>query len=183
MRRRKGKVCWIMKNTCAILVAAIASILAGCSTPPAVVRAPVGPDPFATAIAAHNGFLQVFSATEEKNDVGFEFPYYQRTDYYIDDSNGKPIECVRDNNRGHFDDTPDMIPLPPGTYKVKALMAQGFGRWIVLPVKIEPGRTTEIHLNRHWRPPAATPRNAVVRVPGWGPVGWRAVPLAGRQSL
>ena len=143
------------------------------------MRAPIGPNPIVAAKAGSNGDLQVFSATVEQNDVGYEFPYFQRTDYYIFDSNGKQREHVSDNNRGHFDDTPRAIQLPPGTYKVKALMAEGFGQWMILPVVVEPGRTTRVHLNGHWEPPPDTPKSELVQAPGRGPVGWRAVSPAG----
>jgi hypothetical protein len=95
-------------------------MLPGCSTAPTVLRVPVGPNPFVAANGGRNGYLQVFSATEEENDIGFEFSHDQRTDYHIYNSSGKKIEHVRDNNLGHFDDTPRTIGLPAGTYKVSA---------------------------------------------------------------
>jgi hypothetical protein len=168
---------YCMKKTQVILVAGIIAVLSGCSSPTSFLREPVGPNPFVTKTADSNGVLQVFSATKAENDVGFETAYYQRTDYTIYDPNGKLIQRVRDNNRGHFDGTPRAIRLPPGMYTIKALAAIGLGDWITVPVMIESGRTTDVHLNGHWRPPADSPETALVHSPSGLPIGWRATSL------
>ena len=114
--------------------------------------------------------------------MGFEFPYDQRTDYYIYDSGGKETQHVADNNKGHFEAVPRRIQLPPGNYSVKALAAVGLGEWITVPVVIEPGRTTEVHLNGAWRPPADTPKRDLVQSPGGFPMGWRAPGSTGLEN-
>jgi hypothetical protein len=130
-----------MKNHFVILTAGILAMMSGCSTPTAL-RVAVGPDPSIVKNVDTDGTLRVFSATEEENDVGFETPYDQRTDYYIYAANGKEIRRVLNNNKGHFEDRPRGIRLPPGTYRIKALAAVGLGEWVIVPVVIEPGRTT-----------------------------------------
>lgn len=167
-----------VNKTQVLSAAVIVAMLSGCSTP-IVLNVPVGPDPSVATIAGPNGVLQVFSEKEEENDVGYEFPYHQRTDYYIYDSNGKKRERVNDNNIGHFESTPRGIRLPAGTYTVKALAAVGLGEWVTVPVVIEAGRTTGVHLNGSWRPPADTPKSQLVQSPAGFPMGWRAAPPNG----
>jgi hypothetical protein len=162
-----------MKKHFVVLAAGILTMMSGCSTP-TVLQAPVGPDPLAAKTADPNGTLRVYSATEVQNNVGFEFPYSQRTDYYIYDVNGMEIHRVTDNNQGHFEGIPTAIHLKPGTFRVKALAAVGEGEWITVPVVIESGRTTEVHLNGHWKPPTGTPDSELVKTPAGFPVGWRA---------
>jgi hypothetical protein len=166
-----------MKTILVILAAAVVGMLAGCSTTPTELREPVGPDPFADRSADHDGVLRVFTATDEENDVGFQTPYGQRTDYAIYDWNGRLLTHVRDNNKGHFDGTPRAMHLPPGIYRIRALAAVGLGEWISVPVVIESGRTTDVHLNGHWRPPADSPETALVHAPEGSPIGWRATSL------
>jgi hypothetical protein len=162
-----------MKKQFALFAAGILVMISGCSTPTAL-QVPVGPTPMVAKNTDPDGMLKVFSATEQENNVGFEFPYNQRTDYYIYDSNGNEITRVSDNNKGEFEATPRPIQLNPGTYRVKALAAVGMGEWITVPVVIESGRTTEVHLNGHWKPPVDTPENQLVHAPAGFPMGWRA---------
>jgi hypothetical protein len=42
-----------------------------------------------------------------------------------------------------------------------------------VPVLIERGRTTRIHLDDRWNIPANTPRSEFVWMPAGVPVGWR----------
>jgi hypothetical protein len=165
-----------MKKTHVTLAAVMVALLSGCSTP-TVLRDPVGPDPFVNKTADSEGTLQVFSATEEKNDVGFETAYPQRTDYSIYSWNGKLIQRVRDNNKGHYDGTPRSVRLAPGIYNIRALAAVGMGEWISLPVVIQAGCTTDVHLNGHWKPPADSPDTALVHSPAGFAIGWRATSL------
>ncbi|HEY3857601.1 MAG TPA: hypothetical protein VGO67_24730 [Verrucomicrobiae bacterium] len=162
-----------MKKPWIIAMAAVAGMLSGCATS-TVLRVPVGPDPASASVGGVDGTLKVFSAKEQEDNVGFENPYNQRTDYYVYDSNGKEAQHVTDNNKGHFEAIPRGIELPPGRYSVKALAAVGLGEWVTVPVVIESGRTTEVHLNGSWRPPSDTPQREIVQSPGGFPMGWRA---------
>ncbi len=161
-----------MKKQFIICAAGFLAMIVGCSTP-SIVQAPVGPDPLALKSADSDGTLQVFSAMEQENNVGFEFPYDQRTDYFVYDSNGNVIRRVYNNNKGHYEPTPAAVRLQPGTYRIRSLAAVGMGEWETVPVVIEPGRTTEVHLNGHWKPPADTPDRELVHSPAGFPMGWR----------
>ena len=152
---------------------ALALLSAGCSTPTAL-DTPIGPNPQTAKFASATGTLRVYSAKEKEDNVGFEQPYEQRTDYSIYDANGKEVKGVLDNNKGEFEAVPRGVRLEPGTYKIKALAAVGLGEWISVPVVIEAGRTTEVHLNGQWRPPSDTPGNEIVKAPSGFPMGWRA---------
>ena len=145
----------------------------GCATATAW-RTPIGPNQQAAKTESQTGTLRVFSAKEKEANVGFAFPHEERTDYYIYDSSGNEVKGVFDNNKGEFEPTPRGVRLAPGTYNVRALAAVGMGEWVSVPVVIEAGRTTEVHLNGQWRPPADAPRNEVVYSPAGFPMGWRA---------
>jgi len=165
-----------MRATHLILAASIIAMLSGCASP-TMLPDPVGPDPFLSKTADSEGTLQVFTATEEENDVGFETAYPQRTDYAIYKWNGKLLKHVQDNNEGHFEFTPRVIRLKPGMYRITALAAVGLGEWISLPVVIDAGRTTSVHLTGHWKPPVDSPESALVHAPTGRPIGWRAASL------
>jgi hypothetical protein len=164
-----------MKTTNLFLAASMLAILSGCATSPTMLREPVGPDPFLKGTADSDGSLQVFTATEEEDDVGFVDPYPQRTDYSIYSWSGKLLQHVQ--YRGHFDETPRVVRLKPGMYRISALAAVGLGDWISLPVVVDAGRTTSVHLNGHWKPPADSPGSALVYSPSGRPIGWRAASL------
>lgn len=163
-----------MKKTCVILAGIVTAIISGCASQPTVVQVAVGPDPFIATQPSPKGTLQVFTATAEENNVGTEFPYYERTSYDIYDSSGNLIKHVRDNNKGEFVASPRREYLTPGIYRIKALAAIGTGEWMMVSVVVEPGRTTEVHLNGHWAPPSDTPGSALVYAPAGFPLGWRA---------
>jgi hypothetical protein len=163
-------------QTWTFLLAAAVPMFFGCSTPLVIDHA-IGPNPFGVSNAASNGELQVFTMAAPVNDVGFEFPYSQRTGYSIRASNGKLVARVNDNNCGHFDDTPRIISLTPGTYSIEALMSQGLGQLTILNVVIEGGRKTEVHLDGKWRSASDSPKNnQVVRAPNGFLIGWTARP-------
>jgi len=46
--------------------------------------------------------------------------------------------------------------------------------WVKVPVTIDRGRTTEVHLDGNWNLPADVPKTKLVNVPNGNPVGWRA---------
>jgi hypothetical protein len=76
------------------------------------------------------------------------------------------------NTVGHYEETPNMITLPAGSYVVVA-RAQGLLR-VKVPVVIEGGRTTRVHLDAKWNVPTDTPKTELVQILGCYPVGWRA---------
>ena len=161
-----------MKGIPLFLTATVISILCGCSSTP-VALAPVGPNPNGLLSTDTTGQLEVYSALQKCRD-GNEFDtnplWYQHTDYVVCDQNGKAIRHVS-NSVGHYAQRPRSIRLPPGQYLVKA-QAKDY-LIAVVPVVIEPGRTTRVHLDAKWRPPAAVSKNEIVSSPDGNPIGWR----------
>lgn len=168
----------IMKNIWAFIVVGILGALAGCASAPLVLNDPVGPNPSFASSGEFAGKLQVYSATEEEHTVGNQTAYFQRSPYTIYSSDGREVKHVNDNNKSEFLPLPRTVELPPGNYRVNALEAVGFGQPVAVPVVIEAGRTTEVHLNGHWQPPADAPKDKLVFAPAGFPMGWRATSLA-----
>jgi hypothetical protein len=164
-----------MKNFLILLGIGLISLLVGCSTT-AVVLAPVGPDPVGTESMASTGSLEVFSRFAKQRDDqsqgGDGMPgWYQHTDYSIYDLQGKPVKHV-DNSTGHYAEVPERVALPAGRYFVKAQAKDYF--WVKVPVTIERGRTTGVHLDDKWKPPTDAPKTELVTTPKGNPVGWRS---------
>jgi len=156
--------------------AGLLAVLIGCSSTP-VDLARVGPNPAGIERTASKGGLQVFSSLAEENDDQSQGStdsfWHQHTDYSIYDSQGKRVERVN-NTIGQYERTPRMVTLPAGRYVVKAEAKDYF--WVEVPVTIEPGRTTRVHLDANWQPPANAPKNGLVSMTNGIPVGWRAEP-------
>jgi len=88
------------------------------------------------------GYLKVYSATDEFNDGGaLYFPHSSYAIYTID---GKPFKNVK-NQRFPADEIPEVVPLPVGTYAVIARSERdGYGRILVV---IEKGQQTIVDLD------------------------------------
>ncbi|MDB6022963.1 MAG: hypothetical protein JWQ04_2820 [Pedosphaera sp.] len=169
-----------MKSVYWLMGTALAGLLAGCASTP-VVLAPVGPNPAGVRSVASTGTLQVFSSLTAQNDdqmqsfldedsAALNPSWNQHTDYKIYTLDGKLVKRV-DNTIGHYAEAPRRVALPPGRYLVKA-QAQDYSLAEV-PVKIERGRTTRVHLDDQWKPLANAPNRGVVTLPNGNPVGWR----------
>lgn len=165
-----------MRNVYMFLGAGLVSGLIGCSSTP-VDLAPVGPNPAGIQNMASKGQLQVFSSLAEESDdqsQGSTDPsWHQHTDYSIFNSQGERVEHV-ENSIGHYERTPRLVALPAGRYVVKAQAKDYF--WVEVPVIIEPGRTTKVHLDDKWQPPTNTSKKGLVDLPNGNPVGWPAEP-------
>jgi hypothetical protein len=163
-----------MKSVYMFLGTGLVSLLVGCSSTP-VALAPVGPNPFGSQRMASKGELQVFSclvAQSDDQNQGSEDPvWYQHSDYNIYNLHGKLLKRVN-NTIGHYEQTPRRVALPAGRYIVKAQANDDLQ--VKLPVTIEPGRTTRVHLDDNWKLPAATQKRELVSMPDGNPVGWRA---------
>jgi len=136
-----------MKNNCLFLGAGLAAMLAGCGSTP-LALAPVGPNPAASASLASNGRLQVFSRVIGRSE-GNNPAWYQHTGYYVYDLHGALVKHV-DNTVGRYEDTPRQVILAAGEYLIKAQANDYF--WVEVPVIIERGETTRVHLDDHWQP-------------------------------
>jgi len=75
------------------------------------------------------------------------------------------------NNVGYFDKSPCRITLPAGRYFIKA-RAQGY-LLAAVPVLVEPGRTTRVHLDANWKPPPGTSKSELIYSSNGYPIGWR----------
>jgi hypothetical protein len=164
-----------MKMTSFIIGAVLSAILAGCTSAP-VVLAPVGPNPTGFRNSTPAGQLEVFSALTSRIE-GDNPTWYQHTDYYICNLQGKRLKSVF-NTTGYYAQSPRSITLPAGTYIVKA-QAKGHV-WVEVPVVIDAGRIPRIHLDAQWQPPAGTPQTELVNASVGYPIGWR--PELARES-
>jgi hypothetical protein len=111
------------------------------------------------------------------NDFGKnEFQYDPaHTDYTIYSQGGALLKRVR-NARNPDDGEPALVPLPPGLYDIQA-QAEDYARTVEVkvPVVIQAGRTTAVHLAGGWKPHHRYTDNEVVRLPNGEIAGWLAV--------
>ena len=171
--------------------------LVGCaSAPRVVVMEPVGPGPMAVSEGQGNRSLVIYSArtpaevdvnTETwlwNNDFGKnEFMYEPaHTDYTIYAQNGELFERVR-NARSMNDDTPTVVALPAGSYKVEAqaLDCDSSRVKVLMTVVVKPGQTTMAHLEGGWNPGGQDMQTELAKLPCGRVIGWRA-PEAGLAS-
>jgi hypothetical protein len=164
-----------MKINTTFCLLAVIPLLASCASQ-LITLAPVGPSPIAGGSSSiGTGYLQVFSSLDQQSDdqnQGSTDPvWYQHTDYNIYDTAGKLVKPVN-NTVGHYLTSPRLVSLRPGNYTVKAQATEWLS--VNVPVIIECGRTTKVHLDENWKPPAGTQKTEVVSAPGGYPVGWRA---------
>jgi hypothetical protein len=166
-----------MKSINLILIPVIVSMLAGCSTTP-IVLDPVGPTPPSATALVREGKLIVYSATETHPDG--EINYFPHSSYHIYTPDGKRFKWVQ-NHIGMNDESPTVVKLPAGDYKVLA-QADGFGR-VTVSVVIKWGKLTEVNLETWGRKKTpVTNEAAVVQLPNGYVVGWRAEPLKEAES-
>jgi hypothetical protein len=107
----------------------------------------------------------------EAQSEGDDPIWYQHSAYFIYGPQGKRIKYVG-NTIGKWDEPPQTVTLPAGRYTVKA-RAEGCAP-VEVPVVIERGKTTAVHLESGWTLPAGPPGTEIVRGPGGYAVGWRA---------
>ncbi len=157
-----------MKRSPILIGMALASGLLGCATTPVAV-APVGPNPSGPKDPGRNGQLEVFSALAGRTE-GNNPTWFQHTDYSIYNLRGKPMKHV-DNTVGYYASAPRLISLPPGKYFVRAEARDYLS--VAVPVVIQPGQITKVHLDDAWQPPDVR-KTAFVRLPAGNPVGWSA---------
>jgi hypothetical protein len=188
-----------MRYARSLATAAVLVCIVGCASGPKVaVQEPVGPSQRIAAGTATGGSLVVYSArrpanvnlnTEAflwNNDAGRnEFMYEPgHTDFTIYDSDGRVLQSVRNAGRDNVED-PTPVSLPTGVYTVEAeAEASATATMTVLiPVVVEAGQTTTVHLEPTWQRPAASrePGN-VVRLYDGRVIGYRAQPMVGLNT-
>ena len=156
-----------LRNT--TLSVATAALVASCaSAPPIIVHETVGPGP-TVVNQQHNGFLKVYSATKwmAEDDLPSLLKY---TNYQIEAADGTLFKQVPND-----DQDPTRVILPKGTYTVVA--RSDTSGMVSVPVAIETGKTTVLHLEREkdWKEAAAgTRRGDLVQLPNGQPIGFRA---------
>ncbi len=164
-----------MKKVLFILSTGLLSLMMGCVSK-SIALGPVGPNPDGSQREASTGSLQVFSRMDvqqdDQNQAGDGTPvWHQYTEYNVYNLDGKLVKRVV-NSAGHYSERAEVVALPPGKYLVKAQAKDYF--WVEVPVTIERGRTTRVHLDENWKPPAETAKKDVVTGPDGNPIGWRA---------
>jgi hypothetical protein len=158
-----------MKTACfSLLGAGLIVLLAGCASTPIAVS-PVGPEPTSSSALTPKGYLKVFSDTET-HIIGDNAYYYPHTGYTILDGSDRLLGYVP-NHLGNMDETPSIVTIPVGHYKIKAESAS-YGR-VTVPVIVAQGRSTVVHLDGYWRPSSNAATNAMVFFPDGEAVGWK----------
>jgi hypothetical protein len=156
-----------------LLAAGIVPGLAGCISAPTPL-ALVGPDAHGRMGAGPEGYLEVFTATQTI-DVDFHSYFSPHLGYDVNDLSGQCVKFVP-NHTSDLDEAPDRVALPPGTYQVVA--ESTWCGLVSVPVVVQPGKTTVVHLDgNEWRPaPAAA--SHLVYLPNGEAVGW-----SGRSAM
>ena len=122
-----------------------------------------------TAVEPSAGDLVVYSATYAQTLEQSEYPAH--TNYTIATPNDKVIEHVS-NATGTFNSRPARVSLPAGQYHVRA--QYNGGRFVTVPVTIEPNKTTVIDLDGEPISQGRATAREMVRLPDGQVVGWSA---------
>jgi hypothetical protein len=150
--------------------AGIIPFVTGCISNP-MALAPVGPDASSRMVPGTKGYLQVFTATEKSRPIASDDNTYfdLHSSYDINDASGKSVKFVP-NHASNMDEWPDEVRLPVGNYNIVA--ESTCCGLVTVPVVIEKGKTTIVHLDRNWWPPSKTSTNLLVFLPDGEAVGW-----------
>ncbi|MES2309714.1 MAG: hypothetical protein V4507_12735 [Verrucomicrobiota bacterium] len=132
----------------------------------------VGPIPLDARLRSVplNGYLKVYTSTDEKNDG--DIKYYPHSNYDVYCLDGKRFTTIS-NSIGIHDEEPVRAELPKGTYIVRA----GSDRdgIVKIPVVIEAGKTTVLNLeDRDHGMPKKLASGEAIRLPSGQVVGWRS---------
>jgi hypothetical protein len=163
-----------MKNINIILIVTLSiPLLAGCAITP-VALDPVGPAPDNTQQSAYVpaglGWLRLYTATRTVPEGDATY-YYPHSGYKIYAESGKLLEFVPNHIDG-MDESATLLKIPAGKYKVLA-RSEPYNV-VIVPVVIQAGKTTEVHLGAHWNAPLNAPTNEIVYFPDGRPVGWKS---------
>ena len=137
----------------------------------ALALATVGPESIVHASSATKGYLQVFSATQKSVPVVSDDSWLLdlHTGYEIYDQSGKESRFVP-NHMSNLDTSPDTVTLMAGTYNIVA--ESTWCGLVTVPVVIQKGKTTVVHLDNNWFPSSNTPAGKLVFLPNGEAVGW-----------
>ncbi len=130
------------------LMVGILPLVASCAASRnSVVLGPVGPEPSTVDASAPNGYLKVYSATEDHNDGHIH--YYPHTGYTVYLEDGKTVVKTVTNAIGIHDEEPSLVQLPAGNYVVLAEAEDS--SMVRVAVVIKPGRLTKVDLQHDWK--------------------------------
>jgi hypothetical protein len=117
--------------------------------------------------------LEVFSATEKSIPFASDDPtsFNLHSGYEIYDAAGHAVRFVM-NHDSNMDESPDMVSLPPGKYRV--LATSTWCGQVSVPVVIEQGKITVVHLDNNWFPSQKADASQLVCLPNGDAVGWSA---------
>ena len=136
-----------------------------------VLQTAVGPPPFKQASHMPEGELVVYSAFDPGMTSDPDASTHH-SDYRIYSADGKQLQYVH-NWVGTFIEDPAVVSLAPGRYNVEARAAASGA--VTVPVMIEAGKTTSVHLDRSNLADGRQPSESeLVRLPDGWIVGWRA---------
>jgi hypothetical protein len=153
----------------ALIGAAIIPLLAGCALTP-VTLDPVGPAPVKPAAYVPTGWLRVYTATDA-HEIGDNTYYYTHTGYRIYNENGQLWRYIP-NHTGDMDESVANVQIPEGSYRISA-QSEAYNL-VSVPITIEAGKTTDVHLETTWKVPSGVSTNDVVYLPDGYPVGWKS---------
>ena len=148
--------------------------LSGCASSPVPTLEQVGPKPpNAARMEPIQGYLKVYSDTNSFNDG--DVMYYPHSEYWIYNNDGKKFKFVP-NHISNNDETPEVVPVPVGTYYILAKSeVDGIVR---VPVMIKGGRTTVVNLEKNTRTSNTDTQGVEsargVKSPSGHVAGWRA---------
>ena len=186
-----------MKHAKAVAMSSVLVWLAGCaSAPKVVIQEPVGPCHRVPSEALKDGTLQVYTARAKadvdpnmeewlwNNDFGKNEFLYARahSGYTISFGDGKALQQVT-NARGINDEKPTLVRLAPGLYTVEAEAEESGTATItvVIPVVVEAGQITAVHLEPNRKlPNEAQDPSRVVRLSDGRIISCRAERLFGQ---
>ena len=139
----------------------------------------VGPAPLLASTAPPQGFLRVYTPTEEYDDD--QALYDRHRNFSILAPGGEVLQYVL-NADDRWDETPARVPLPVGSYKIESRTLNG--RIATVPVVVQEGRTTDVYLDGSFAgsvaqrdtsdslPSVSAGRSDLVTLPDGEIIGW-----------
>ena len=165
-----------MNSKLKFAICGAAICLVGCVAPGSQsVSERVGPEPITTPTAQSSvGTLTVYSAYEVNADFNSRDPYRpEYSDYKICTEDGTLLQRVH-NDSGTALQDPAGVQLPAGKYRVIA-RANSCG-WVTIPILIQPGRETVLHLEGgvQWPGDTQSTKTNAVRLQDSRIIGWKS---------
>ena len=133
--------------------------------------APIGPNSTVRSSGGIEGYLQVFSATQKSAPVVSDDSWLLdlHTGYDIYGQSGKESRFVP-NHMSNLDTSADTVTLLAGTYNIVA-ESTWYGL-VTVPVFIQEGKTTAVHLDNNWFPSSNTSAGKLVFLSNGEAAGW-----------